>query len=103
MRESRGPYSAFCAACQPIYTGPALTGKTYQCAACDRLFTSPSAFDQHQRYDTASGTSCLDPATAGIVPKQRADGWQLWGWPQRGNPPHWGERQTGPKRGGSSP
>lgn len=56
-----GPYSAYCATCQPI--GEAIRG--CHCASCGRSFGGVTAFDRHQTL-TADGVVCRDPATLGL-------------------------------------
>lgn len=81
-----GPYSAYCAGCQPRDRHPVPPGlSACQCAACGRDFTSTSAFDRHMA--STVEVVCLDPASRGLVLTTRRAGgreWKLWGWPDSG-------------------
>lgn len=64
-----------------IYSGPAEAlkgsrshkpqGAEAQCVRCNRLFTSDSACEFHKDYRTTE--VCRDPATLGMVPRERRE------------------------------
>lgn len=68
-----------------LYSGPAdklkgnerdlPKGNEAQCVLCWRIFTSDSAAEAHKSY--AGRTSCVDPATLGMEPRERR-GLPVW-------------------------
>lgn len=79
-----GPYSAYCASCQPRDTRPQPRGSQSGCAACGRMFATVTDFDRHQgrhpRGHPLEGVftgCCLDPALIGL-----ADAGGIWGTPE---------------------
>lgn len=82
--ELAGPYSAYCADCQPWPSGFQPRGKECQCASCGEVFTAVSAFDLHQRIEDGKVTCLpLDIARKNGRPVFAAyrerDGVLIWG------------------------
>ena len=71
--DHAGPYSAYCAGCQPKDTRPQPRGSQCYCSACGRLLATLTDFDRHQerhpRGHPLEGVftgRCFDPATLGL-------------------------------------
>lgn len=63
-------------ACGSWWTG---AGRAH-CAACCRTFSSDSAADKHRRGVFGVDRGCVDPASVGLVARERPFG-LLWGHP----------------------
>jgi hypothetical protein len=50
------------------------------CPACHRTFSSDSAADKHRTGKFEADRHCADPATVGLVARDKPFG-TLWGWP----------------------
>jgi hypothetical protein len=76
--DHAGPYSAYCAGCQPKDTRPQPRGSQCYCSACGRLLATLTDFDRSQEHSDGVFTGrCLDPALLGL---ELAAG--AWGTPE---------------------
>jgi hypothetical protein len=67
-----GPYSAYCAGCQPRDARPLIGRSQAACADCERVFATVTDFDRHH-----DQWGCLNPASIGL--EDRAG---VWGTPE---------------------
>lgn len=76
--EYGGPFSAYCAECQPRTARPRLRGAQCGCPSCGHAFATLTDFDAHQvRHDGVFTGTCRSPASIGL-----AEVSDVWGTPE---------------------